>query len=151
MKQCRQPSADQSSSAFSHSFKRVRRENPSPPSLSLLCHRNHTKASLTINHLRSNHCQTHTSMMFPPSLVPASVDACTLLFGKWQVRPVYIRGLKTHTSGFVCLLWQQPIMTLLSGTIGQMESQAPGEVRGQERKIFSTMLESLTYVYPFNT
>lgn len=80
---------------------------------------------------------THTSMTLPPSLVRASVDACNLLCGKWQVRPVYLRGLKTHTSGFVCLLlWPWPTMTLLAGTIEQMESQAPGRSEGRHEKYF---------------
>lgn len=54
-----------------------------------------------------DHHQPHTSMVLP---------CCTSLFGK--ARTVYSRGLKTHTSGFVCLLWQRPIMTRLSETIG---------------------------------
>lgn len=81
------------------------------------------------------HRQTHTFVMLPLIQAPS--------FGKLQVwavaEPVFSRGLKTHTRGFVCLLWQQPIMTRLSGTIGLgLSGKKTGsrEVREQKRKYF---------------
>lgn len=70
------------------------------------------------------HHKTHTSM----ALIQAPLFANT---GPSCCCYVYFSSLKTHTSGFVCLLWRQPIMTLLSGTIGLQRGQRAGT------KIFS--------------